>query len=39
MVTLAYNKRESFLKGLDDLIAKPPLKMEDEFARTDSWQV
>ena len=37
MVTLTYNKRESFLKGLDDLIAKPVLSMEHEFGRDESW--
>jgi len=36
--TLMYNKRETFLKGLDDLIARPVLTMEDEFARGDTWK-
>ena len=36
-LTLSYNKREAFLKGLDDLIAKPLLTMEDEFMREMSW--
>ena len=34
---LLYNKREDFLKGLDDLIAKPAMTMKNEFARDDSW--
>jgi len=36
-VTLSYNKRETFLRGLDDMIAKPALTMEDEFLRPMSW--
>ena len=36
-VTLSYNKRDAFLRGLDDLIAKPSLTMADEFARDDEW--
>ena len=35
--TLTYNKREAFTKGLDDLIAKPALLMENEFLRNDTW--
>ena len=36
-VTLSYKTRDAFLKGLDDLIAKPALTMKDEFTRPDSW--
>jgi hypothetical protein len=36
-LTLTYTKREAFLKGLDDLIAKPTLTMMAEFARDDRW--
>ena len=36
-VTLSYNRREAFLRGLDDLIAKPALRMHDEFSRVDTW--
>ena len=36
-ITLTYNKRDSFLQGLDDLIAKPALTMENEFSRNDLW--
>ena len=32
-VALTYNNRESFLHGLDDLIAMPALTMEGEFLR------
>ena len=37
LITLSYNRREAFLSGLDDLIAKPALTMQDEFSRPDKW--
>ena len=33
----ADKQRDAFLKGLDDLIAKPALDMKDEFGRDDQW--
>lgn len=36
-VSLMYSRREAFVKGLDDLIAKPALSMADEFGERRSW--
>jgi hypothetical protein len=38
VVTLGYNKREAFLKGLDDLLAKPVIAMAHEFSRGFKWK-
>ena len=35
--TLTLGRRDIFLKGLDDVIAKPVLSMEHEFARDHKW--
>ena len=34
---LSYDNREGFVRGLDDIIAKPSLSMSDEFDRELSW--
>ena len=35
--TLGYGTRQAFVQGLDDLIAKPSLAMENECAREQAW--
>ena len=36
-VNLSYSRREAFVRGLDDLIAKPALSMANEFAASLLW--
>lgn len=36
--TLVYANRRAFVKGMDDLIARPPLTMELEFSRDITWR-
>jgi len=36
--TLTYGDRAAFVRGLDDILAKPILNMEGEFARDDAWR-
>lgn len=37
VVTLQYGSRDQFVRGLDDILARPSLSMAQEFARDHSW--
>ena len=37
VVQLQYGTRDAFVQGLDDVLARPPLTLEQEFARDHSW--
>ena len=37
VVTLQYGNRDAFVRGLDDILARPALTMAQEFARDHTW--
>ena len=37
-ITSRYATRDAFIRGLDDILAKPVLTMEQEFSRAMEWE-
>ena len=35
--TLHYSQRDAYVRGLDDILARPPLSLEQEFLRDKTW--